>query len=154
MAETVKEVLIYTDGACSQRKGTGWGNGGWSAILIFGEKKAEISGGEANTSNNRMEMLAAIKGLEALKEPCSVTLVSDSAYLVNANEQGWLAKWQRNGWKKADNGDVLNKDLWERIIELKKIHKVTFKHTKGHANDELNNRCDVLATEAARKVGQ
>lgn len=98
--------------------------------------------------------MAAIKALEALKWPCSVLLVSDSKYVVDANEQGWLAKWQRNGWKKSDGGDVLNQDLWERLLELKKGHQVKFKHTKGHSNDELNNRCDALAVEAARKVGQ
>ena len=137
----MKKVTLYTDGACSGNPGAG----GWGAVLLFGEHRLEISGGEAETTNNRMEITAVIKGLERLKYPCEVDVFSDSAYVVNAFEQGWLVGWERSGWKKADHKPVLNADLWKHLLELTRIHKVRFNKVKGHADNELNNRCDELA---------
>lgn len=139
-----KHVTIYTDGACSGNPG----KGGWGAILLYGETTKELSGFEAHTTNNRMELLSAIKALEALSEPCTVDLYSDSAYLVNAYEQGWLQAWQKNGWKTAQKKPVLNQDLWQRLAELTQKHTVRFHKVKGHSNNALNNRCDQLATQA------
>lgn len=145
-----KEVIIYTDGACSGNPG----EGGWGAVLIYrsgeGELRKEISGYEPMTTNNRMEMLAAIKAMELLKEPCRVSLCSDSAYLVNAFNEGWLRNWKRSGWKTASKKPVENRDLWMRLDELASKHTVKFFKVKGHADDELNNRCDALATGAIR----
>ena len=135
------KVKIYTDGACSVNPGTG----GWAAVLMHGEKTREISGGETETTNNRMELLAAIEGLAALKKPCEVTLYSDSAYMVNAFEKGWLDSWRKNGWRKANGDDVKNVDLWERLTELTQIHRTAFVWVKGHSDNEWNNRCDKLA---------
>jgi len=140
----MKEIIIYTDGACSGNPGPG----GWAAILMFGEHKKEISGGELNTTNNRMELQAAIESLKSLKEPCSVKLYSDSAYLVNCFQQGWYKGWIKNGWKNSKKQPVENKDQWEQLLELVNKHKVEFLKVKGHANDELNNRCDELAVAA------
>jgi len=140
----MKEIIIYTDGACSGNPGPG----GWAAILMFGEHKKEISGGEFNTTNNRMELQAAIESLKSLKEPCSVKLYSDSAYLVNCFQQGWYKGWIKNGWKNSKKQPVENKDQWEQLLELVNKHKVEFLKVKGHANDELNNRCDELAVAA------
>ena len=137
----MKKVILYTDGACSGNPGPG----GYGAILIYNGIEKEISGGEKNTTNNKMEMLAVIKGLEMLKEPCEVEVYSDSAYVVNSIQMGWINSWKNNGWRKADKKPVKNVDLWERLLELLEIHKVTFLKVKGHADNELNNRCDRLA---------
>ncbi len=134
-------VQIYTDGACSGNPGPG----GWGAVLMFGPHKREISGFEANTTNNRMELLAAICALEALTKPCIVDLYSDSAYLVNAWKQGWLAGWQRNGWQTSKKQPVENQDLWQRLLAISKKHRVTWHKVKGHADNQWNNRCDELA---------
>ena len=138
----MKNVIIYTDGACSGNPGLG----GWGAILIYKNKEQEISGYEENTTNNKMELTAAIKALERLKEPCEVELYSDSAYLVNAFLEGWLTKWQMNGFKSSNKKPVQNVDLWQKLIELNNIHKITWVKVKGHADNVYNNRCDALAT--------
>lgn len=137
----MKKVTIYTDGACSNNPG----KGGWGVVLIYNEKKKELSGFEDNTTNNRMELTAAIKGLKALKEPCTVELYSDSAYLINAFNEGWVSSWKEKNWKNAKKKDVLNKDLWLEIIELINKHNVTWIKVKGHVDNEFNNRCDELA---------
>lgn len=139
-------VEVYTDGACLGNPGPG----GWGAILRYGAHEKELSGSEPQSTNQRMELTAAIKALESLKRPCAVTLHTDSAYLANAFRQGWLDRWQRTGWKTKDKKDVENRDLWERLLELTAVHDVRFVKVKGHADDELNNRCDALARSAAR----
>lgn len=136
-----KKVVLYTDGACSGNPGVG----GWGAILICGEHRREISGGDPMTTNNRMELMSVIVGLERLKFPCTVDVFSDSAYTVNGFLQGWVYNWEKNGWKKADRKAVLNDDLWKRLLALTRLHDVTFHKVKGHADNELNNRCDELA---------
>jgi ribonuclease HI len=136
-----KEVTIYTDGACSGNPGPG----GWGTILIYNGKVKELSGGEPETTNNRMELTAVIRGLEALKGPCSVRLYSDSKYVVDALSQGWAARWRKNGWRRRDNKPALNPDLWERLLELCKIHRVSAFWVKGHEENQHNNRCDALA---------
>lgn len=138
----MKKVKIYTDGACSGNPGVG----GWGAVLFYRDEKREISGYEENTTNNKMELTAAIKALERLKEPCEVELYSDSAYLVNAFLEGWLTKWQMNGFKSSNKKPVQNVDLWQKLIELNNIHKITWIKVKGHADNVYNNRCDALAT--------
>lgn len=145
---SLSKVDIYTDGACLGNPGPG----GWAAILIYGEHAKELSGGERQSTNQRMELTAAIRALEALKRPCSVRLYSDSAYLVNAFRQGWVDRWQRTGWKTKAKTDVENRDLWERLIQLAEEHQVEWVKVKGHADDERNNRCDQLAREAAKKI--
>ena len=141
----MKEVELFTDGACRGNPGPG----GWGAILRYKGREKELSGGEAVTTNNRMELLAAINGLEALTEPCRVTLTSDSSYLVNSVTQGWVYSWQAKGWKKSDGKPALNPDLWERLLPLLETHKVTFVWVKGHAGHPENERCDTLATAVA-----
>ena len=141
----MKHVDIYTDGACRGNPGPG----GYGAILVFCGKEKELSGGEPNTTNNRMELMGAITALEALKEPCEVTLTSDSKYLTEAINKGWLASWKKNGWKKADKKPVLNIELWQRLDALLNIHKVEFVWVHGHQGHEYNERCDVLATTFA-----
>lgn len=143
----MKKVILYTDGACSGNPGPG----GYGAILIYNNIEKEVSGGEKNTTNNKMEMMAVIKGLEMLKEPCEVEVYSDSAYVVNSIEKGWIYSWKKNGWRKADKKEVKNIDLWEKLLKLMEIHKVTFLKVKGHADDELNNRCDRLAVSEREK---
>ncbi|MBQ9112210.1 MAG: ribonuclease HI [Clostridia bacterium] len=145
----MKHVDIYTDGACRGNPG----RGGWGAILVFGGKEKEMSGGEPMTTNNRMELMAAIRALEALKEPCEVTLTSDSKYLTDAINKNWLESWKKRGWKKADRSPVLNPELWQKIDELIHIHKVTFVWVHGHAGHPYNERCDVLATTFADSLG-
>lgn len=145
-----KEVIIYTDGACSGNPGPG----GWAAILMYGEHVKEISGGHPMTTNNRMELTAAVEALRRLKRPCRVTVYSDSAYLVNAFEQGWLEKWQRNGWLNSRKEPVENRDLWEALLELTRRHEVRFRKVKGHHDNVWNNRCDALAVEAIPKGGR
>ena len=143
----MKNITLYTDGACSGNPG----KGGWGAILMYNDAKKEISGGESQTTNNRMELTAVIKGLEALKEECNVDIYSDSAYVVNAFLQDWITNWQNNGWK-SKKGVVLNIDLWQRLIELTKKHNVTWHKVKGHADNEFNNRCDALARGEIAKI--
>lgn len=143
----VKEVVVYTDGACSHNPGPG----GWAAVLIYNEYQKEISGGEKETTNNRMELTAVIKALEALKEPCRVKVHSDSAYIVNCFLQKWYVKWERNGWMTSGKKPVENKDLWQRLLQLMKKHEVEFIKVKGHSDVELNNRCDELARAAVPK---
>ncbi|MCR5615957.1 MAG: ribonuclease HI [Saccharofermentans sp.] len=143
----MSDVVIYTDGACSGNPGPG----GWAAILMAGGAKKELSGGEANTTNNRMELMGVISGLKALTRPCNVEVHSDSAYVVNAFSQNWIGKWASNGWKNSAKADVANTDLWKELLELTKIHNVTFVKVKGHADNEFNNRCDELAVMESKK---
>lgn len=138
----MKTVTIYTDGACSGNPGVG----GWGAILFYKDQMREMSGFEENTTNNKMELTAAIKALERLKEPCEVELYSDSAYLVNAFLEGWLTKWQMNGFRSSNKKPVQNVDLWQKLVELNNTHKITWIKVKGHADNVYNNRCDALAT--------
>lgn len=139
---------IYTDGACSGNPG----KGGWCAILMYGGKEKVLSGGELETTNNRMEVYAAIAGLSALKEKCAVNLYSDSAYLVNAIDQGWLDNWRKNAWRTADKKPVKNQDLWQALYEKLCCHEVTFIKVKGHADNEYNNRCDKVARGEISKL--
>ena len=141
----MRHVDIYTDGACRGNPGAG----GWGAVLVCDGKEKELSGGEAVTTNNRMELLAAISALSALKFPCEVTLTSDSKYMVDAIEKGWAVSWRAKGWRRADKSPALNPDLWERLLDLLEIHDVTFVWVKGHAGHPYNERCDVLATTFA-----
>ena len=143
----ISEVTIYTDGACSGNPGPG----GWAAILMAGGAKKEMSGGERDTTNNRMELMAVIEGLKALKRPCKVDIYSDSAYVVNAFEQNWIGKWVKNGWKNSAKAEVANSDLWKELIDLTSMHNVTFHKVKGHADNEFNNRCDALAVAEREK---
>ena len=144
----MKKVEIYTDGACRGNPG----KGGWGAILVYGGREKELSGGEAETTNNRMELSAVIAALSALKEPCEVTLTTDSQYVVNAIEKGWLESWQSNGWRKSDKGAVLNIDLWQKLVALLDEHKVSFVWVRGHNGHPYNERCDKLATDFADKL--
>ena len=142
-----REVSIYTDGACSGNPG----KGGWAAILVNGNKEKEISGSEPDTTNNRMELLAAVKGLEAIKiASCKITLYSDSAYLVNAFNLKWIDQWKNNNWKNSEKVIVKNIDLWQRLDTLTQFHDVTFVKVKGHADNEYNNRCDKLAVKKTK----
>ncbi len=142
----MKRVIIYTDGACSGNPGPG----GWGAVLMFNQIRKEMSGFEEATTNNRMELTAAIVALNALKEPCQVELYSDSAYLVNAFVQKWLVNWQKRNWVKSDKKPVENQDLWKELVRLTQIHSVTWIKVKGHASNKENNRCDELATGAIK----
>ena len=137
----MKTVDLYTDGACSGNPGVG----GYCAILIYNGVEKEISGYEIETTNNRMELLAVIKGLQCLKEPCIVNVYSDSQYVVDAFNQGWINSWQLNGWRTAGKKEVKNPDLWKILLELFNIHTVNFIKVKGHADNEYNNRCDKIA---------
>lgn len=143
----MKEVTIYTDGACSGNPGPG----GWGAILIYKENKKEMSGYAAETTNNRMELLAAIRALDALKEPCAVSLYTDSAYLCNGFSKGWIYNWNRNGWKTSQKKPVENRELWEQLLKHSQTHKISWNKVKGHADNPLNNRCDELATGEIKK---
>ena len=140
----MKTVEIYTDGACSGNPGPG----GWGAILRYGGHEKELSGGEAMTTNNRMELTGVIRALEALREPCRVELWSDSKYVVDALEKGWAVKWRANGWRRPDKKSALNPDLWERLLTLCEQHEMHCHWVKGHAENEYNNRCDALAVAA------
>lgn len=142
----MKKVILYTDGACSGNPGTG----GWGAVLIYKGVEKRISGACPDTTNNRMEMTAVIEGLKCLKEPCEVEIYSDSAYTVNAFLNGWVESWRANGFKKADGKPVLNKDLWRELLSLTCSHSVRFIKVKGHADNEYNNICDKLATDAVK----
>lgn len=138
----MKNVTIYTDGACSGNPGPG----GWGAILIYKDKRLELSGYAEHTTNNRMELIAPIEALSRLKEPCSVDVYSDSAYLTNAFLQNWLTNWVKRNWIKSDKKPVENRDLWEKLLEFSAIHQIRWHKVKGHADNPLNNRCDALAT--------
>ena len=140
----MEEVVIYTDGACSGNPGPG----GWGSILMYKGNKKEISGGAKETTNNIMEMTAVIEALKLLKFPCDVKLYSDSAYVVNCFNQGWIYNWIKKGWKTADGSPVKNMELWKELYNFTKIHKIEFNKVKGHADNELNNRCDELARNA------
>ena len=137
----MKKVTIQTDGACSGNPGVG----GWGAILQYNGHEKEISGGDNLTTNNKMELLAVISALELLKEPCEVDLYSDSKYVIDSITKGWAAGWRARGWKKADKSPAKNPELWERLLNLLDMHKVTFHWVKGHADNPYNNRCDELA---------
>jgi len=146
----VKEVVIYTDGACKGNPGPG----GWGAVLKSGDKRKELNGAESMTTNQRMELRAAIEALTALKMPCAVTLYSDSAYLVNAFLQNWFARWEVNGWLNSKKQPVENADLWRQLRALSKTHRVTWVKVKGHAGVPENERCDELARAAIARLGQ
>lgn len=143
----LKQVVIYTDGACSGNPGPG----GYGVVMLFGEHRKELSGGFRKTTNNRMELLGAIEGLRALKERCSVKLHTDSQYVVNAIEKGWAAKWRANGWMRNKKEKAVNPDLWEQLLTLCQQHKVEFIWVKGHAGNKENERCDQLAVAAASR---
>ena len=141
------DVTIYTDGACSGNPGPG----GYGAILMYGSHQKELSGGAANTTNNRMELMGVITALKALNRPCTVQLYTDSQYVVNAIEKGWAVKWLANGWMRNKKDKALNPDLWQELLELLEKHDVTFHWVKGHAENPYNNRCDELAVAESRK---
>ena len=147
---TLKTVTIYTDGACAGNPGPG----GWAAILMFGDVKREFSGGEANTTNNRMELRAVIEALVLLREPCRVELYSDSKYVIDALEKGWAKGWQKRGWMKADKTPALNPDLWKALLLLTDKHEMHYHWVKGHADNEYNKRCDKLAVAQSQKFKQ
>lgn len=142
-----KTVYIFTDGACSGNPGPG----GWGAVLRFGNAEKELSGGDKNTTNNRMELTACIEALSALKYPCSVVLTTDSKYVSDAVTKGWAVSWQKNGWRKADKKPALNSDLWEKLLALLETHSVKFCWIKGHAGHAENERCDYLAVQQSLK---
>ncbi len=142
----MKRVTIYTDGACSGNPGPG----GWGAVLMYGGSKKELSGGARETTNNRMELLGVITALSALKEPCRVDLYTDSQYIVNAVNEGWISGWQKRGWRRK-GGEVKNLDLWQALLPLLETHEVAFNWVKGHADNEHNNRCDELAVAEREK---
>lgn len=137
----MKKVELYTDGACSGNPG----KGGWGAVLVYNNNEKELSGGEEQTTNNRMELTAVIEGLNALKEPCEVTITTDSKYVCDAINKGWVYSWKNNNWKKADKKPALNVDLWEKLLTLLEVHKTTFIWVKGHNGHHYNERCDALA---------
>ena len=143
----LKQVTIYTDGACLGNPGPG----GYGVVLLYGPHRREISGGFRLTTNNRMEIMAVIAALEALKEPCRVTLYSDSQYVVNAMSQGWARRWRDNGWKRNKREEAVNPDLWERLLDLGDQHQVEFRWLRGHSGSVENERCDQLAVNAARQ---
>ena len=143
----MKTVYLYTDGACSGNPGPG----GYGAILKYGKYEKEICGGDENTTNNRMELLGVIKGLEALNEPCHVVLTSDSKYVIDALSLGWAEKWKQNGWMRNKKDAALNPDLWERLLQLTSIHEMEYNWVKGHAGHPENERCDQLAVEYYQK---
>lgn len=144
----MEKVTIYTDGACSGNPGPG----GWAAILMYKGREKEISGGEKNTTNNIMELTAAVRGLQLLKFPCEVKLYSDSAYLVNGFKQGWIYNWQKNNWKTSSKEPVKNREIWEELYRLTNVHNVEFVKVKGHSDNEYNNRCDELARKEIKKL--
>ena len=143
----MKTVTIYTDGACSGNPGPG----GWGAILLYGPHKRELSGGEAETTNNRMELTAVIQALSLLKEPCVVELWSDSKYVIDGLSKGWAKGWKARGWVKSDKKPALNPDLWEELLRLTELHQMSYEWVKGHAVNPYNNRCDEMAVEESRK---
>ena len=143
----MKQVTIYTDGACSGNPGPG----GWGAILMYGAHKRELSGGEADTTNNRMELTAVIRALSLLKEPCIVELWSDSKYVIDGLSKGWAKGWKAKGWVKSDKTPALTPDLWDELLRLERVHTLRYHWVKGHAENEFNNRCDELAVAESRK---
>jgi len=145
--KAMKTVEIFTDGACQGNPGPG----GYGVILRYNKNERELSGGEPQTTNNRMELMAAITGLEALKEPCRAELFTDSQYVANGIEKGWAKSWRARGWKKADNKPALNPDLWERLLLQTERHEVNIHWVRGHAGHVENERCDALAVAAAQK---
>jgi len=146
----MKQITLYTDGACSGNPGLG----GYGAILRYGNQEKLVSGGERDTTNNRMELMAVIMGLEKIKEPCMVDVYSDSAYVVNAFLQDWIGSWQKNGWKTSSKSKVLNEELWKRLLVQTQRHNVTFHKVRGHSDNELNNRCDELARGEIEKIAR
>lgn len=149
--KALPSVTIYTDGACSPNPGTG----GWAVVLIshnHGNHTKELSGAERQTTNNRMEMTAAIMGLRALKSPCAVQLFTDSEYLMKGFTAGWVESWRRNGWRTASKKPVANVDLWQALDALTKVHEIRWQWVRGHADDEINHRCDALAVKAREKL--
>ena len=146
----LNQVKLYTDGACSGNPGPG----GWGVVLLWRDEELRLQGGEPETTNNRMELTAAIKGLEALKRPCQVALYSDSAYLVNAFLQRWITKWQSNGWRKANKQAVENQDLWKSLLDCVVGHDLTWHKVKGHSDDTYNRICDSMAREEAAKYSK
>ena len=144
----MKTVTLYTDGACSGNPGPG----GWGAILEYMGHEKELSGGEPNTTNNRMELTAVIKGLQALKEPCIVELYSDSTYVIDALEKGWAWGWKKRGWVKSDKKPALNPDLWEELLALTQKHQMHYHWVNGHAENPKNNRCDEMAVAEAKRL--
>lgn len=144
----MKNIEIYTDGACSGNPG----KGGWAAVLVYNKIEKEISGAEKETTNNRMELTAVIMALKALKEPCCVKLTTDSKYVCDAINKGWVYSWKNRGWKKADKKPALNVDLWEQLLEQLAIHKVEFVWVKGHNGHKYNERCDELAVKEYNKL--
>lgn len=143
----MKKITIYTDGACSGNPGPG----GWGALLYYQGHRKELSGGEPHTTNNRMELMAAIAALEALKEPCQADIYTDSAYLYRAFQDAWLKSWQKNNWKTSTKKDVENQDLWKRLLAQTSVHQVVWHKVKGHSDNADNNRCDALARAAIAK---
>jgi len=144
----MKKIELYTDGACRGNPGVG----GWGAILVYNGSEKELSGGEAQTTNNRMELTAVIEGLSAIHESCEVKVYSDSKYFIDAIEKGWVYSWRKNNWIKSDKKPALNPDLWEKLLELLDKHKVSLVWVRGHNGHEYNERCDVLATSYADKI--
>jgi len=144
----MKTVTLYTDGACSGNPGPG----GWGAILEYNGVEKELSGGESSTTNNRMELTAVIRGLQALKEPCIVELYSDSKYVIDALEKGWAIGWKKRNWVKSDKKPALNPDLWEVLLSLAEVHTLHYHWVKGHADNPKNNRCDELAVAQAQNA--
>ena len=144
----MKTVTLYTDGACSGNPGPG----GWGAILEYMGHEKEMSGGERNTTNNRMELTAVIEGLRALKEPCVVELYSDSKYVIDALQKGWAIGWRKRGWVKSDKKPALNPDLWAVLLDLAERHELHYHWVKGHADNPKNNRCDELAVAEWKKL--
>ena len=143
----MKTVILYTDGACSGNPGPG----GWGAILSYNGAEKELSGGESNTTNNRMELIAVIEGLSALRESCIVELYSDSKYVIDALEKGWAWGWKKKGWIKSDKKPALNPDLWEKLLALTMRHEMHYHWVKGHADNPYNNRCDQMAVAQSQK---
>lgn len=143
----MKKVFLFSDGACSGNPGPG----GYGVILRYKNTEKEFSGGEPETTNNRMELMGVITGLSALKEPCEVLVTTDSKYVVDSITKGWVYSWQKKGWVKSDKKPALNVDLWKKLLPLLEIHKVTFNWVKGHAGHPENERCDALAVEACHK---
>ncbi len=146
----MKTVTLYTDGACSGNPGPG----GWAAILMYQGHKRELSGGEAATTNNRMELMGVIEGLRALKEPCSVDLWSDSRYVIDALEKGWAVRWRKNGWMRSKKEEAKNPELWEELLRLTELHEMRYHWVKGHADNPWNNRCDMLAVEQRNRFAE
>ena len=143
----MKKIKMYTDGACRGNPGPG----GYACILVYGENEKVVSGGEKETTNNRMELSAVIEGLSALKEPCEITIVSDSKYVVSAINEGWLSSWIKKGWKKSDGKAVLNVDLWKKYVDASSNHSIKYEWIKGHNGHEYNERCDSIAVSKAEK---